>query len=403
MSSPIKLRIVNPQLPQESVKPPVKTLKIRIVNHPKEPWHEPQKLPILPKTKDRVLDSWYLYNKNPVRWDGKRLRCQHDQVQSVCKECGGSQICEHNRRRHVCRDCKGSQICEHNKVRNKCRDCGGGSICEHNRDRSVCRNCKGSQICEHNKVRSVCRDCKGGHICEHNKVRSRCRDCGGSSICEHNRDRSICRDCKGSQICEHDKERRRCKECFTHPQFFCQICTNVHVTKGSRTYPLCFRCHCLTHPEEKLPTRFKMKEHHILDSLCSYCPDYDFIHDKRIEGGCSKRRPDLMLDCLTHSIVVEIDEDQHTDYKCEEKRMMQIFTDLGDRPLVILRFNPDKYSDAQGQRVPALFSFGSDNLIVIDDPEQLDQRVQGLAVRIRYHAENLPLKELTVERLYYDK
>jgi hypothetical protein len=110
-----------------------------------------------------------------------------------------------------------------------------------------------------------------------------------------------------------------------------------------------------------------------------------------------------MLDCLTHSIVVEIDEDQHTDYKCEEKRMMQIFTDLGDRPLVILRFNPDKYSDAQGQRVPALFSFGSDNLIVIDDPEQLDQRVQGLAVRIRYHAENLPLKELTVERLYYDK
>ena len=153
-------------------------------------------------------------------------------------------------------------------------------------------------------------------------------------------------------------------------------------------YPLCLRCHYLTHPEEKIPTRFKMKEDHILDHLTLYCPDYDFIHDRPIDGGCSKRKPDLLLDCLTHSIVIEIDENQHEDYKCENKRMMQIFKDLGDRPLVVIRFNPDQYK-IQGRKIPGLFSFGADNLVVIDDPEQLDARVKALALKIRYHVENI--------------
>jgi hypothetical protein len=149
-----------------------------------------------------------------------------------------------------------------------------------------------------------------------------------------------------------------------------------------------------------------MKEHHILDCLCSYCPDYDFIHDQRIVGGCSRRKPDLVLECLTHSIVilmlVLIDENQHEDYKCEDKRLMQIFTDLGNRPLVVLRFNPDVYVDATGQKVQGLFTFGTDNLILEKDPEQLHQRVYTLSQRIQYHRENIPLKELTIEKLYYD-
>ena len=33
-----------------------------------------------------------------------------------------------------------------------------------------------------------------------------------------------------------------------------------------------------------------------------------FQYDKRIKCGCSKRRPDLLLDLGTHVIIVEIDE-----------------------------------------------------------------------------------------------
>jgi len=125
---------------------------------------------------------------------------------------------------------------------------------------------------------------------------------------------------------------------------------------------------------------------------------FDFIHDQVIEGGCSKRKPDLRLECLTHSIVIEIDENQHEDYKCEEKRLMQIFEDLGNRPLVVLRLNPD----AGGVKVPGLFTFDTDNLILEMDSEQVKQRVYTLSQRIRYHVENIPTKEITIEKLYYN-
>ena len=45
--------------------------------------------------------------------------------------------------------------------------------------------------------------------------------------------------------------------------------------------------------------------------------------DKVIPNGCSKRRPDVMIDCGTHVISVEIDELKHSSYEsiCENKRI----------------------------------------------------------------------------------
>ena len=37
--------------------------------------------------------------------------CKHGKVNSMCKDCGGSQICEHKRVRTTCRECGGSAIC----------------------------------------------------------------------------------------------------------------------------------------------------------------------------------------------------------------------------------------------------------------------------------------------------
>jgi hypothetical protein len=381
---------------------PIKTLKLRIVNR-SQPWKQPSKLAKFPPPKDRIVGSWYLYQEHPICWDGKYKKCQHDKQVHRCRECGGSSICEHGKQRCTCRQCGGASICEHNKRRQNCQQCGGASICEHDKQRHLCLECKGSSICGHDKQQHHCKQCGGSSICDHDKERQYCRECKGASICEHDIRRDTCKQCGGSSICVHNKHQWSCRECFTHPQNFCEICTNIYVNKKSRTYPLCLRCYCLTHPDEKIPTRFKMKEHHILDYLCSYCPDYDFIHDQVIEGGCSQRRPDLFLECGTHSLIIEIDEDQHLEYKCEDKRTMQIFTDLGSRPLVVLRFNPDKYTNADGQQVRCLFTFGHDNLIVVEDLTQLDQRVYILSQRIRYHVENVPLKELTVERLYYDE
>jgi hypothetical protein len=44
-------------------------------------------------------------------------------------------------------------------------------------------------------------------------------------------------------------------------------------------------------------------------------------------------------------LIIEVDENKHDNYdcSCENKRIMLISQDLGHRPVVLLRFNPDGY------------------------------------------------------------
>ena len=60
---------------------------------------------------------------------------------------------------------------------------------------------------------------------------------------------------------------------------------------------------------------------------------------------CSKRRPDLFLDLGYQILIIEIDENQHLDYdcSCENKRIMELSQDVGHKPIVFIRFNPDEY------------------------------------------------------------
>ena len=75
----------------------------------------------------------------------------------------------------------------------------------------------------------------------------------------------------------------------------------------------------------------------------------DFIQDKKIEGGCSRRRPDFLFDLFTHTVIVE---NGHKDYdtNCEIAKLNDTFTDLADRPIVLLRFNPDNYENPEWNR-----------------------------------------------------
>ena len=349
----------------------------------------------------RRFNTWYSYKDVAVYWDGSRIKCQHHQRQDQCAKCGGSLICKHGKRRDRCVRCGGTAICEHNKLQYRCVECGGKGICQHNKIQNQCRECGGSSFCHHGKFQSVCVECVGSQICEHGNRQNTCRKCGGSSFCHHDKHQSICVECGGYQICHHNKQRNQCRDCYSHPQNFCQICTNVYV-RNSRWYPLCFRCHHLTHPDESLPRRFKQKQHIIEDYVSAYCPGYDFIYDQPIQGGCSKKKPDMFLDCLTHSLIVEIDEDQHQDYQCENKRMMELFTDLANRPLVVLRFNPDKYVN-QGINHRGLFQFDGKNVVQIVDNQDLVQRIMELIRTIKYHVENVPTKDVTIEKLFFDQ
>lgn len=92
------------------------------------------------------------------------------------------------------------------------------------------------------------------------------------------------------------------------------------------------------------------------DALTTAFPDQTMVFDKRVNGGCSARRPDIRIEMFTHTIVVECDETRHIGYSCESKRTMQLFQDCGNRPMVLIRFNPDAYTTSIGERVSGCFT-----------------------------------------------
>ena len=64
---------------------------------------------------------------------------------------------------------------------------------------------------------------------------------------------------------------------------------------------------------------YKTKEQYIVDKIKQQFNQYTIIHDKTIEGGCSKKRPDIYINFGSYVLIIELDEDQHKNYECERK------------------------------------------------------------------------------------
>jgi len=323
----------------------------------------------------------------------EKSKCEHGKKNNRCIQCNGSQLCIHKSRKDTCKECKGNGICEHNKRKTRCIECKGGSICEHNKSRTICKECKGGSICEHNKVRTSCVLCEGGNICNHKKIRNQCKDCNGK------------------QICIHKKRKANCVICT--PESSCQECKNIFVSKQTHCYPLCQACFCNKYPDHERSTLYKIKERYLRDELRERFPnnDINMIFDKAVDGGCSNKRPDVLIDLLTHSIVIECDEHQHKNYTCENKRTMQLFEDLGNRPIIFIRFNPDNYNHENGNKVEGCFK----PLTEVKDmhkrrfyninEEEWNTRISVLEKVIKEYIslDTFPSKEITEIKLFYNE
>jgi hypothetical protein len=330
--------------------------------------------------------------------------CLHGRIKSRCKECGGSEICSHNRMKSFCKLCGGNQICEHNRVKSICKECKGSQICEHNRVKSICKECKGSQICEHNREKSTCKECKGSQICEHNKIKTQCKECKGSQICEHNRHKSTCKECKGSQICEHNKRKYYCKICDGKNLCKTELC---ETKKNNKYEGYCFPCF-VNNPEnidKPIFRNYKTKERAVVDSVKEVFTNVTWIHDKKIQDGCSLRRPDLLLDMGSHVIIIEIDENKHTDYdcSCENKRLMQLSLDLNHRPIVFIRFNPDDYLNEDGILIKSCWKINKLGVMQIMKTKQKEwqNRIDCLLQQIKYWIDNSTEKTVEIIELFY--
>jgi len=160
-------------------------------------------------------------------------------------------------------------------------------------------------------------------------------------------------------------------------------------------------------PDKPVSRNYKTKEYAVIEYVKTKYPELTWVSDKIIQNGCSKRRPDLLLDLGYQIIIVEIDENQHIDYdcSCENKRIMELSQDLGHRPIVFIRFNPDNY-DNKGNRVSSCWGQNTNGICVVKKNKKSEwlERLNVLSLQIDYWTEpqNKTNKTIEVIQLFYD-
>jgi hypothetical protein len=293
--------------------------------------------------------------------------------------------CEHNKRKTRCVECGGSELCKHNKRKSRCIECGGSELCIHHYQKTKCFECEGSEICEHKKRKQYCKNCQGSVYCSHNIIKRRCKECGGGEICIHEKRKSRCKKCGGSELCKSE---------------WCEVKVNSIHNKG-----YCLVCYVNIFPNEPNVRNYKTKEKDVVDRITQTFTNFTWIADKKVQDGCSKRRPDLLLDMGSHIIIIEIDENKHTDYDCgcEHKRLMELSQDLQHRPIIFIRFNPDDYTNQNGVLVKSCWKLNKLGVMQITKTKQneWEERIETLKQQIQHWINNPTEKTIEIIELYY--
>ena len=169
----------------------------------------------------------------------------------------------------------------------------------------------------------------------------------------------------------------------------------------------CLFCYMNLFPDKPVSRNYKTKEYAVVEYIKTKFPTLNWIADKTVSGGCSKRRPDLLLDLDYQIVIIEVDENQHTDYNCscENKRIMELSQDLGHRPIVFIRFNPDDY-EKNGTNITSCWGLDKNGICVVKKSKKDEwiQRLNTLEEHINYwiNPENTTNKTIEIIQLFYD-
>ena len=167
----------------------------------------------------------------------------------------------------------------------------------------------------------------------------------------------------------------------------------------------CLYCYINLFPDKPVSRNYKTKEYEVIEFVKTTFPDLSWISDKKITDGCSKRRPDLFLDLGYQIIIIEVDENQHVDYdcSCENKRIMELSQDIGHKPIVFIRFNPDDYEKNEIV-IKSCWGVNKKGICVVKKSKEWDQRLNTLTEQINYwiHPNNITTKTVEIIQLFYD-
>jgi hypothetical protein len=169
------------------------------------------------------------------------------------------------------------------------------------------------------------------------------------------------------------------------------------------------RCFYYTFPDKTQARNYKSKEILVTNYIKDNFEEYEIRYDQIISQGCSRRRPDIFIELYTHCIIVEVDEDQHLRYDstCENKRIVELYQDLGYRNIIYIRFNPDKYKvkndNDNFKTIRSCFSKDTDGKLKIGSTKDWNHRLEKLNECITNNIENIPSKAISYEYLFYDE
>jgi hypothetical protein len=115
-----------------------------------------------------------------------------------------------------------------------------------------------------------------------------------------------------------------------------------------------------------------------------------------------------MIDLGFHIIIVEIDENQHNDYdcSCENKRLMELSQDVGFRPIIFIRFNPDGYK-INDKKITSCWHINKLGIYQINKKKinEWNERLKNLKETIEYWSNPQHKIDKTIEiiELYYNQ
>jgi hypothetical protein len=130
----------------------------------------------------------------------------------------------------------------------------------------------------------------------------------------------------------------------------------------------CVRCFCASFPDDERAKRARgwvhAKEQAVRKVLEAAFPDYHWTFDKSfthrtfVVGANTRFRPDARAARGDRVIIVEVDEHSHRGYLCakEREREQSFVLQNRSKTVVMVRFNPDAYTDYAGACRPSCFT-----------------------------------------------
>ena len=260
-----------------------------------------------------------------------------------------------------------------------------------------CINCKNKRPVfnySNEKNALYCGDCK-----LENMINIKCKICINCNIKQpvfNYKDGKFalyCGDCKLEDMI--DINHKKCKT---------PLC-DIIIGKKFKGY--CLRCFIHIFPESKIIRDYGTREAKVTEFIKKEFKDLNIIYNKQIQGGCSDHRPDIFIDCLTHSLIIEVDEHQHKrgnsySIRCEIRRVNELFTSLADRPIVFIRFNPDSYTNSKNKLIKSCFEYTEDKGLPKAN-KTLQPRLKKLKEEIEKNINLIPNTNITTIKLFYDE